>query len=96
MIEIVHRRIQRAAQEIDPHIHSDDSFEVFFDNPDVKLPTSNSERRSWESFLIKNSRERPRDTIQLVERLIVSATQRNSPKIGDVDVDRVMSALLQR
>ncbi|QTN31672.1 ATP-binding protein [Akkermansiaceae bacterium] len=92
MIEIVHRRIHRAAQEIDPYISEQDAFGLFFENSDVKLPTSNNERRSWEAFLIKNSRERPRDTVQLIERLIGSASQRNSSKIGDIDVDRVMSA----
>ena len=62
MLEIVHQRISKAARELQPGIDEAHSLSLFFEKPDVKLPMS-SERRSWDSFLFKNSRERPRDTV---------------------------------
>lgn len=61
----------------------------FFDDPWMQLPTS-TERRSWDQFLLKSSRERPRDMVQLVNHLAKSAKERGVDRIGDVDAEKGM------
>ncbi|WP_148040530.1 P-loop ATPase, Sll1717 family [Marichromatium sp. AB32] len=61
----------------------------FFDDEWMNLPTSD-ERRSWEQFLTKSSRERPRDMIQLVNHLASAAKARNSDHIGSADAETAM------
>lgn len=57
-----------------------DPYTLFFASTQVTLPYS-TEKRSWESFIIKSARERPRDAIQLVRKLIDSTE--SGKKIGD-------------
>ncbi len=90
MAEIIKKRILKAASTIRPFANYEEAFSVFFENVDVRLPTS-TERRSWISFLLKNSRERPRDAIQLIGSIIDRAIARNSEKIDDIDVELVMT-----
>jgi hypothetical protein len=63
----------------------------FFDDEWMTLPTS-KERRSWEQFLIKSSRERPRDMIQLVNHLASAAKTRKSEYIGSIDAEIAMES----
>lgn len=64
---ILQKRMQLAAQDVGRG--GVDPYSVFFDGAMVHLPNSD-ERRSWDSFLVKSARERPRDAIQLVRKLI--------------------------
>lgn len=65
-----------------------DPYGIFFDSHDVTLPHS-KEKRPWEGFILKSARERPRDAIQLVRKLI-DATPKTS-KIGDEAAVKGMS-----
>lgn len=80
---ILQKRFQLAAEEIGRR--GVDPYTVFFDSPKVHLPNS-EETRSWDSFLIKSSRERPRDAIQLVRKLIDRAIANHRMSIGDREV----------
>ena len=61
-------------------------FEPFFHGTDCKMPSS-SERRYWQDYLVTSSRERPRDTVQLVHKLAEHASKRGAQIITDQDVD---------
>ncbi len=61
----------------------------FFDNFTLTLPMSD-ETRSWRSFLLKSSRERPRDMIQLVAHLTKLAVARGVPRITSKDAEDAM------
>lgn len=63
----------------------------FFNDEWMTLPTS-EERRSWEQFLLKSSRERPRDMIQLVNHLASSAAMRRSSFIESKDAEIAMES----
>jgi hypothetical protein len=85
---LIQKRLTLAATEVqlkgNPYTH-------FFDGEDVALPTS-SERRPWDVFIAKSSRERPRDAIQLVRRLVDCAKSNNRNKIGDREAGEGMKA----
>ena len=70
MEEIIRRRLSLASQDVGLSRH--DPFGVFFDGDRVHLPQSD-EQRSWASFLVKSARERPRDAIQLVMKMVEAA-----------------------
>ena len=67
------------------------SMTYFFDDEYMNLPTS-TERRSWISFLLKSSRERPRDMIQLVNHLAKTAKARGASTIGSGDAQTAMES----
>ena len=61
---IIRKRLESAAkdagkQRVDPYT-------VFFNGPTMTLPSSD-DRRTWDSFISKSARERPRDAIQLIK-----------------------------
>jgi hypothetical protein len=79
MQSIIRKRLESAAKDagqtrVDPYT-------VFFNGATMTLPTSD-EQRSWDSFIAKSARERPRDAIQLIKNMVDAAKQRNSPFIG--------------
>ena len=78
MRKIIIKRMNLAAADAG-HPRTD-PYAIFFQSSEVTLPYS-SETRSWESFILKSARERPRDAIQLVRKLIDCTN--NSQKIGD-------------
>lgn len=53
----------------------------FFESAEVELPGTEKQHRLWSDFLIKNARERPRDMIQLMGKLIEEALRCRSPRI---------------
>ncbi|HJG85788.1 hypothetical protein [Pseudoflavonifractor capillosus] len=61
-------------------------FEPFFQGDDCKIPSS-GERRYWKDYLVTSSRERPRDTVQLVHKLAENAIKHGRQVIMDQDVD---------
>uniref|UniRef100_UPI003D2A00AE P-loop ATPase, Sll1717 family n=1 Tax=Methylophaga lonarensis TaxID=999151 RepID=UPI003D2A00AE len=84
---IFNKRISQAALE--SGYRGSQPLSHFFEDTWMQIPTSN-ERRSWDQFLLKSSRERPRDMVQLVNHLAKSAKERDSEKIGDVDAEKGM------
>ncbi len=67
MREILVKRMNLAAK--DAGRQREDPYSIFFQSNYMTLPYS-QETRSWESFILKSARERPRDAIQLVRKLI--------------------------
>lgn len=61
----------------------------FFEEDEVTLPGS-EQHRLWKDFLVKNARERPRDVIQLMGKLIDSALRRKGTRITSADVSAVI------
>lgn len=86
MRKILIKRMNLAA--IDAEHPRSDPYGLFFNSPEVTLPHS-AETRSWESFILKSARERPRDAIQLVRKLIDSTN--TGQKIGDDSAQKGMS-----
>ena len=66
-----------------------DPMRCYFESDWMTLPTS-TKRRSWDQFLLKSSRERPRDMIQLVNHLATQAISRGNGRIGDKDAELAM------
>lgn len=81
------RRVIEAAYE-DGYPHRS-TITHFFDDEYMTLPTS-TERRSWISFLLKSSRERPRDLVQLVNHIARAAKSRGAQRIGSGDAETAM------
>lgn len=79
---IVRKRLERAAADMDRK--GVDPYSVFFSSQFMTLPNSD-ERRSWDSFITKSSRDRPRDAIQLIKNMIDCASERNALQIGSAE-----------
>jgi hypothetical protein len=65
-----------------------DSFKNYFEDKEVILPTS-TETRNWCDFIVKNSRCRPRDTVQFIKALVKSAQTDSRDIISQRDVDKI-------
>ncbi|WP_155518293.1 P-loop ATPase, Sll1717 family [Ralstonia solanacearum] len=87
MQRIVRRRLENAAK--DAGKTKVDPYTVFFNGATMTLPTSD-EVRSWDSFILKSARERPRDAIQLIKNIIDSSTKNQSITIGSSEADDAM------
>jgi hypothetical protein len=68
--QIFNERINRASQKLGLR----ETLENFFDGRTLTLPTS-TDVRDWETFLVKSSRDRPRDLIQLIHALAKDGIQ---------------------
>lgn len=84
---IVRKRLEKAAKDagqtrVDP-------YSVFFNGTSMTLPSSN-EQRSWDSFISKSARERPRDAIQLIKNMVDAAKHGNEPLIGSKEASTAM------
>ncbi len=64
-------------------------YEPFFVGDNVTIPTSN-QVRSWETFIITVSRNRPRDTIQFVNILATACIESKRDKIDSTVVENKM------
>ena len=80
MKKILLRRLTLAAKDADNF--KGDPYNLFFDGDRVTLPTS-TETRPWDTFILKSARERPRDVIQLVRKMIDRAEKNHSQKIDN-------------
>jgi hypothetical protein len=87
MQNIVRKRLESAAK--DAGITKVDPYTVFFNGTTMTLPTSD-EIRSWDSFIMKSARERPRDAIQLVKNMVDAAMQGNASLIGSKEAGVAM------
>ncbi|MGJ3701552.1 P-loop ATPase, Sll1717 family [Variovorax sp. AFSI2.2] len=88
MQAIIRRRLERAA--VDAGFARTDPYPVFFEGNEMTLPTSDA-RRSWQSFITKSARERPRDAIQLIKNMIDAANSESHVKIGSADANKAMA-----
>lgn len=84
---IIRKRLESAAkdagkQRVDPYT-------VFFNGPTMTLPGSD-DRRTWDSFISKSARERPRDAIQLIKNMIDAAKRGNELLIGSNEAGAAM------
>lgn len=84
---IIERRMALAIR--DANLHSDNVYQPFFDGHDLIVPGF-GQRRTWHDFIVKRSRERPRDAIQLVTQLNNEAKKRKSPNITASHVEAVL------
>ncbi len=87
MQNIIRKRLEMAAKDagrarVDPYT-------VFFNGTTMTLPSSD-EKRTWDSFISKSARERPRDAIQLVKNMVDAAKQGNVPLIGSKEAGAAM------
>jgi hypothetical protein len=87
MEQIILRRLTLASA--DAGAGNVDPYTVFFSSAKVILPTS-KEERTWDSFILKSARERPRDAIQLIGRLIDKAKASGHQTIGSRDAEEAM------
>jgi len=84
MQNIVRRRLEQAAKDAGkPRV---DPYSVFFNGTTVTLPSS-TEKRSWDSFITKSARERPRDAIQLIKNMADVAVKNQAQYIGSDEAD---------
>ncbi|MFQ3037751.1 P-loop ATPase, Sll1717 family [Neisseria cinerea] len=85
--DIYEARLIAAKVELNKHIHRQytDEYDAFFENKDVKLPTS-QERRYWRDFIVKSARNRPRDAIQLIRHLIENAQKRRTARLDELSL----------
>lgn len=85
---VIRRRLESAAKDagrirVDPYT-------VFFNSSTMTLPTSD-EKRSWDTFILKSARERPRDAIQLIKNMIDSCHARKTDIIGSAEAGDAMA-----
>ena len=79
---------------VDDRMDIKSAYQEFFEGERCKLPRSN-QNRTWEDFLVTSSRERPRDTVQLVQHLANKAKKAKKDKIGNDEVESTASAYSQ-
>lgn len=84
---ILSRRLEAASQGLD---RTKRPIELFFDNR-IELPGKNEESREWRSWLCKQARNRPRDLVQLVEKLAAVAKKQNGSYITSAHARCVLS-----
>lgn len=84
---IIRKRLEVAAKEAG--VTGVDPYTTFFAGTRVTLPTSTVER-TWDSFLVKSSRERPRDAIQLIRNMIDRAKINRSELMGSAEANEAM------
>lgn len=83
---IVRKRLDLAALALDTPVP--DSYELFFDSIRLMIPNKNEDSyRLWDDFIVTNSRERPRDSLQLLRGLVESAIKRRASVISAVDAE---------
>lgn len=84
---IIRKRLQEAASQVGQR--GFDPYKLFFHDDHIFLPGSD-ERRTWDSFIVKSARERPRDAIQLIKNMIDEARRNNNSRIGSVEAAAAM------
>ena len=88
--KIVDKRIDIACEQI-AYEKKFDRYAPFFEDQWVRIPTTNEQFRYWSDFIIKSSRERPRDSIQLISKLVNAAIGDKSEKIKSEHANKILS-----
>ncbi|GAB6143501.1 P-loop ATPase, Sll1717 family [Desulfocicer niacini] len=78
--KIIEKRIKLACNEYKGEIYQE-PYGPFFDERRVTIPSTENIKRYWVDFIVKSSRERPRDGIQLVSMLAKDAIKKKWGKI---------------
>lgn len=78
--KIIDRRIKLACKEYKGEVY-EEPYGPFFESQRVTIPTTEHLKRYWIDFIVKSSRERPRDGIQLVSMLAKDAIKKSFNKI---------------
>ncbi|OHX36154.1 hypothetical protein BJL95_10205 [Methylomonas sp. LWB] len=89
--QVIKRRLEKVHEELSIPSYIT-VYNLFFDTNHVHIPTTDGEYRYWDDFIVKRSRERPRDSIQLIFKLCDKAISKNESKIMAGDVEQVMPA----
>lgn len=84
--KIFNKRIDLAAKDA----KSKNGQGAFFQQNNITLPGSSGERRSWDQWLAKQARYRPRDLVKAVQMLITEAKQSDSALIGDAQAHAIL------
>jgi len=88
MQSIIRKRLGKAAKDAGKPLV--DPYTVFFNGSTMTLPTSD-EVRTWDSFISKSARERPRDAIQLIKNMVDAAKRGNASLIGSKEAGIAMA-----
>ena len=84
--QIFNRRIDLAAKDA----NSRRGQATFFQQGNITLPGATGERRSWDQWLAKQARYRPRDLVKAVQMLISAAKASSSDLIGDAQAHSIL------
>jgi hypothetical protein len=84
--EIFRRRIDLAAKDA----KSRNGQGTFFQQGNITLPGAAAEQRSWDQWLAKQARYRPRDLVKAVQMLISAAKSSGSSVIGDAQAHSIL------
>ncbi|OGW44389.1 MAG: hypothetical protein A2X57_07125 [Nitrospirae bacterium GWD2_57_8] len=79
---IVNRRLALAATDIG--IEAPNPWPLFFEGDSPKIPTSD-ERSNWSDLIVVRSRERPRDAVQMINKLAQRAIADDRGTINEQD-----------
>lgn len=83
---IFNKRIELAAKDA----KSKNGQGTFFQQTNITLPGSTGGRRSWDQWLAKQARYRPRDLVKAVQMLIIEAKKTGSSVIGDAQAHAIL------
>lgn len=83
---IFNKRISLAADDA----KSLNGISTFFQNNTITLPGVTGDKRTWDKWLAKISRFRPRDMVKAVQMLIAESKKNNSAVIGDVQAHSIL------
>jgi hypothetical protein len=86
---ILNRRFDLALSDSFGTSPNQSPYKVFFTTTEMTLPKS-TEKRPWATFVLKSARDRPRDVVQLVNRLATTAKRHQRDKIQSDDADESM------
>lgn len=87
--KIITRRLEKAHKDIGKPSYLS-PYSLFFDENSVHIPSTAEEYRYWDDFIVKRSRERPRDSIQLIDKLCDFAISSKLEKILASHVEKIM------
>ncbi|MCA4964098.1 P-loop ATPase, Sll1717 family [Pseudomonas sp. Y24-6] len=85
--EMFNRRVELASRAAGADAIDMD---LFFANRWLVLPGVKEGKRPWDQWVAKNSRDKPRDMVQLVQSLIEEARRRKASKIGDAHAHEIV------
>lgn len=83
---IFNKRINLAAADA----KSRNGISTFFQQNTITLPGVKGDKRTWDHWLAKIARFRPRDMVKAVQMLITAAKEKNSDVIGDVQAHSIL------
>jgi len=88
--EIINKRLYLCVKDLKLENKKKNNYEYFFENATVKIPGTEKTYRYWEDFIVKSSRNRPRDAIQLISALSKKAIKEKNYRIESQDVADVL------